>query len=98
LRMMERKREHIAAAERELATQKRALLEAEGTIDEGNDEDNDNDNTSQSAASEHTVSHRIIRFRITITRDTTSRGSPRRSRSKSSKRPVQNLSRPSTQR
>ena len=56
LKERERKREEIAAAECELAAQKRALLEVEKALDDSDDNDPDNDVRSQSFVAENNVS------------------------------------------
>ena len=56
LKERERKREEVAAAECELAAQKRALLEVEKALDDSDDNDPDNDVRSQSFVAESNVS------------------------------------------
>ena len=56
LKERERKREEVAAAECELAAQKRALLEVEKALDDSDDNDPDNDVRSQSFVAENNVS------------------------------------------
>ena len=56
LKERERKREEVAAAECELAAQKRALLEVEKALDDSDDNDPDNDVRSQLFVAENNVS------------------------------------------
>ena len=56
LKERETKREEVAAAECELAAQKRALLEVEKALDNSDDNDPDNDVRSQSFMAESNVS------------------------------------------
>ena len=56
LKERERKREEVAAAECELAAQKRALLEVEKALDDSDDNDPDNNVRSQSFVPESNVS------------------------------------------
>ena len=56
LKERERKREEVAAAECELAAQKRALLEVEKALDNSGDNDPNNDVRSQSFMAESNVS------------------------------------------